>query len=163
MGTGDKGVHGAQTEIRVDGQRIDPERGIVTEEGLGVGVVGGTDVPSFGIGDDQESCTPGLGDGPLQGPKPTPAVALIEGGLHLDQAHRPDGSFESDVGKVIQTVGRIPDPQSSSIRPEGSNPQASGPNLSRTAANREANESAMSPSLAHQGSAGGGSSVIGRP
>jgi hypothetical protein len=37
-------------------------------------------------------------------------MALVEGGLGLDEAHGPDGSFQDDVDETVQAYGAVAEP-----------------------------------------------------
>jgi hypothetical protein len=48
-----KGVHSAQAEVGMDGEGVGSEGGVRPQVGLGIGVVGGSDVAPFGVHDHQ--------------------------------------------------------------------------------------------------------------
>ena len=109
--------HGPQTEIGVDGEGVGPERGVGSEECFGIGVIRRPHVAALGVHDDQQPGTAGLGDQPLQGTNSAPPVALVEGGLGLDQTDRPHRRVESDLLEAVQSVGCIPDSPLVEYRP----------------------------------------------
>ena len=110
MGAGDERAHGRQPEVGVDGERVGGDRRVGAEKRFRVGIVGRPDVAPLGVDDHEETrARVRLGGQPLQGSEASPAMALVEGRLELDQSNGADGGVEGDVGEPVEAVRRVAD------------------------------------------------------
>ena len=149
VGAGDQGAHRSQAQIWMHGESVGSEGGVCTQVGLGVGVVGGSDVTPFGVHDDQQTCAARFGDQTLQRPEPLPAMSFVECRLELDQAHRPAAASSAISAKRSTPSGRPPYPRRRESRlRDPKTPGRADRYRDRTAPKRMANESAMPPSMA---------------